>query len=92
MQTKTDFLDKYKRQPFANGLIPFTGAVRVIGEPFVRISAKEAGRQRWVVGRPCMQHVHPQTDVGADLRQENEGCGCVQPRGDDRVNARHRDG
>lgn len=64
MQTKTDLLDKFKRQPFADGLIPFAGAVRVIGEPFARIFAKEAGRQRWVVGCHHMHHTQRRLTLG----------------------------
>ena len=49
METMTDLLDKYKRQPFAAGLVPFASALRALGTPFARIYVEEAGRQRWVV-------------------------------------------
>ena len=52
METTTDLLDKYKRQPFAAGLIPFQAALPALGTPFSRIYAAEAGRQRWVVRVP----------------------------------------
>ena len=49
MESTTDLLDKYKRQPLAAGLIPFQAALPALGTAFSRIYAAEAGRQRWVV-------------------------------------------
>lgn len=49
MQDAGTLLEKYKKNPFAKGLIPFRGAVQSIGGPHARVYAHKEGQQRWVV-------------------------------------------
>ena len=49
MQTGTDFIEKYKKTPFAKGLLPFRSTVNALGTSFALVIAKPDGRQRWVV-------------------------------------------
>ena len=67
METTTDLLDKYKRQPFAAGLIPFQAALPALGTPFSRIYTAEAGRQRWVVSVRCNVGLQHLMAVGLDF-------------------------
>ena len=82
METTTDLLDKYKRQPFAAGLIPFQAALPALGTPFSRIYTAEAGRQRWVVSVRCNVGLQHLMAIGLDFRQEDDGTGYVQLRRD----------
>lgn len=49
METGDEILDKFKRQPFGAGMLPFQGTLRSLDTPFPRIYAQQDGRQRWVV-------------------------------------------
>lgn len=49
MQDMTNVIEKFKKQPFAKGLLPFRAAVRSLSTPYPRIYAHKEGRQRWVV-------------------------------------------
>ena len=77
METTTDLLDKYKRQPFTSGLIPFQAALPALGTPFSRIFAAEAGRQRWVVRVQDDVDRRHIVNVVIDFRQEDDGTGPV---------------
>lgn len=51
MDSADDLLEKYKKHPFAEGLLPFRPTLKALGTSFSKIAAKEDGRQRWVVSR-----------------------------------------
>ena len=51
MEAGDDLLEKFKRQAFGEGMVPFRGAVASLETRFPRVCAREEGRQRWVVRR-----------------------------------------
>lgn len=51
MEDANDLLEKFKRFPFARGLIPFQAAVQTIGIPNGRVYVHKDGRQRWTVSK-----------------------------------------
>ena len=49
MESSDDLLDRFKRQPFGEGMLPFLSTLRSLETPFPRVYARQEGRQRWVV-------------------------------------------
>ena len=49
MESSDDLLDKFKRQAFGDGMLPFIATLRSLETPFPRVYAQQEGRQRWVV-------------------------------------------
>ena len=90
MQESADLLDKYKKHPFAKGLLPFQGAVRSLSTPWPSIYAKQDGHQRWIVSiysLDCSQNADPTTD----LRCKHQETCHIQPCGEVRRGAQSRD-
>lgn len=44
-----DLLEKYKKHPFAKGLLAFRSVIKSLDSPVPAIYAEQDGRQRWVV-------------------------------------------
>ncbi|PIL31864.1 hypothetical protein GSI_06568 [Ganoderma sinense ZZ0214-1] len=50
MDEAKDVVEKYKKHPFAKGLLPFRPSIKVLDTPqYAKIFAKQEGRQRWVI-------------------------------------------
>lgn len=49
MSAVNELVEKYKKVPFAKGLLPFIPALDSLTTPFSKICAKPDGKQRWVV-------------------------------------------
>ncbi|PIL23937.1 hypothetical protein GSI_13688 [Ganoderma sinense ZZ0214-1] len=59
MDAEENLLKKYKKHPFAEGLLPFRPTLKELGTAFSCVSAKQEGRQRWVIsdkktGKPAI--------------------------------------
>ena len=49
MESGDDLLEKFKRQSFGEGMLPFKGTLASLDTSFPRVYAQQGGRQRWVV-------------------------------------------
>ena len=68
MEAGDDLLERFKRQAFGDGMVPFRGAVASLETRFPRLFAKQEGRQRWVV---CGKYL---LGVLADLDKDMRYC------------------
>ena len=68
MQSAGDLVEKFKRQPFMEGLLPFKPALKELGTPQAAVYAEDAGRQRWIVRVAGVFARHLLNDPRPDLQ------------------------